>query len=110
MVNLRTLQSVAVRGKAALCVGVERFVLARSMGVIACTHDIPPATKEGRLPGGDATDSHCLFYRFLLWSSRVLRIDVRIQCGATNPETLGDFGLRDTVGNPCFSLIHLLLR
>lgn len=52
MVNLRTLQSVAVRGKAALCVGVERFVLARSMGVIACTHDIPPATKEGRLPGG----------------------------------------------------------
>ncbi|SCX11493.1 hypothetical protein CJBVI_0829 [Corynebacterium jeikeium] len=84
-------------------------MLARSMGVIAYTHGIPPATKEGKLPG-DATDSHHLFYRFLLWSSRVLRIDVRIQCGATNPKTLGDFGFRDTVGNPCFSLIHLLLR
>ena len=52
VLNMRTLQGVAARGIAALCVGVERSVLARSMGVIAYTHDIPPATKEGKLPGG----------------------------------------------------------
>lgn len=66
VLNMRTLQGVAVRGMAALCVGVECSVLARSMGVIAYTHDIPPSNQGGKVAGGMppihtiySTDSCC---------------------------------------------------